>query len=109
MLDRSYANFSERRQREVQLRRIRLLSTWVNRALADAVDALRWHHALVGKGINKEAARLSSILIRLGGVAAMVSSALYLSAELLDLPDSAVWRSYYGFLPGGGSLSLTRS
>jgi hypothetical protein len=47
---------------------------------------------------------LSSILIRLGGVAAMVSSALYLSAELLDLPDGAVWRSYYGFLPGGGSL-----
>jgi hypothetical protein len=34
----------------------------------------------------------------------MVSSALYLSAELLDLPDGAVWRSYYGFLPGGGSL-----
>jgi hypothetical protein len=48
---------------------------------------------------------LSSILIRLGGVAAMVSGALYVSAELLDLPGGgALWRSYYGFLPGGGSL-----
>jgi hypothetical protein len=48
---------------------------------------------------------LSSILIRLGGVAAMVSGALYVLAELLDLPGGgALWRSYYGFLPGGGSL-----
>jgi hypothetical protein len=48
---------------------------------------------------------LSSILIRLGGVAAMVSGALYVSAELLNLPGGgALWRSYYGFLPGGGSL-----
>jgi hypothetical protein len=47
----------------------------------------------------------SSILIRLGGLAAMVSGALYVSAELLDLPaGGALWRSYYGFLPGGGSL-----
>jgi hypothetical protein len=47
----------------------------------------------------------SSILIRLGGVAAMVSGALYVLAELLDLPGGgALWRSYYGFLPGGGSL-----
>ena len=35
----------------------------------------------------------------------MVSGALYLSAELLNLPGGgALWRSYYGFLPGGGSL-----
>jgi len=48
---------------------------------------------------------LPSILIRLGGVVAMVSGALYLSAELLNLPGGgALWRSYYGFLPGGGSL-----
>ena len=48
---------------------------------------------------------LPSILIRLGGLAAMVSGALYLSAELLNLPGGgALWRSYYGFLPGGGSL-----
>ena len=48
---------------------------------------------------------LPSILIRLGGVAAMVSGALYVSAELLNLPGGgALWRSYYGFLPGGGSL-----
>ena len=48
---------------------------------------------------------LLSILIRLGGMAAMVSGALYLSAELLNLPGGgALWRSYYGFLPGGGSL-----
>jgi hypothetical protein len=45
---------------------------------------------------------LPSILIRLGGVAAMVSGALYVSAELLNLPGGgALWRSYYGFLPGG--------
>src|SRR5215208_2325590 len=48
---------------------------------------------------------LLSILIRLGGVAAMVSGVLYVLAELLDLPGGgAMWRSYYGFLPGGGSL-----
>ena len=48
---------------------------------------------------------LPSILIRLGGVAAMVSGALYVSAELLNLTGGgALWRSYYGFLPGGGSL-----
>ena len=48
---------------------------------------------------------LPSILIRLGGVAAMVSGALYVSAELLNLPGgAALWSSYYGFLPGGGSL-----
>lgn len=48
---------------------------------------------------------LPSILIRLGGVAAMVSGALYVSAELLNLPGGgALWSSYYGFLPGGGSL-----
>ena len=48
---------------------------------------------------------LSSILIRLGGLAAMVSGALYVLAELLDLPSGgAIWSSYYGFLPGGGSL-----
>src|ERR671910_680483 len=48
---------------------------------------------------------LPSILIRLGGLAAMVSGALYVSAELLNLPGGgALWRSYYGFLPGGGSL-----
>jgi len=48
---------------------------------------------------------LLSILIRLGGVAAMVSGALYVSADLLNLPGGgALWRSYYGFLPGGGSL-----
>jgi hypothetical protein len=48
---------------------------------------------------------LPSILIRLGGVAAMVGGALYVSAELLNLPGGgALWRSYYGFLPGGGSL-----
>ena len=47
---------------------------------------------------------LSSILIRLGGVAAMVSGALYVSADLLNLlGGGALWRSYYGFLPGGGS------
>ena len=35
----------------------------------------------------------------------MVSGALYVSAELLNLPGGgALWRSYYGFLPGGGSL-----
>jgi hypothetical protein len=50
---------------------------------------------------------LPSILIRLGGLTAMVSGALYISAELLDLPGGgALWRSYYGFLPGGGSLSF---
>ena len=48
---------------------------------------------------------LPSILIRLGGLAAMVSGALYVSAELLNLTGGgAIWRSYYGFLPGGGSL-----
>ena len=48
---------------------------------------------------------LPSILFRLGGMAAMVSGALYVSAELLNLPGGgALWRSYYGFLPGGGSL-----
>ena len=48
---------------------------------------------------------LPSILIRLGGLAAILSGALYLSAELLNLPGGgALWRSYYGFLPGGGSL-----
>ena len=48
---------------------------------------------------------LPSILIRLGGMAAMVSGALYVSADLLNLPGGgALWRSYYGFLPGGGSL-----
>jgi hypothetical protein len=53
---------------------------------------------------NKEADMLPSILIRLGGVAAMVSGALYVSAELLNLlGGGALWRSYYGFLPGGGS------
>jgi hypothetical protein len=47
----------------------------------------------------------SSILIRLGGLAAMISGALYVLAEVLDLPrGGALWRSYYGFLPGGGSL-----
>ena len=35
----------------------------------------------------------------------MVSGALYVAAELLNLPGGgALWRSYYGFLPGGGSL-----
>ena len=35
----------------------------------------------------------------------MVSGALYVSADLLNLPGGgALWRSYYGFLPGGGSL-----
>jgi hypothetical protein len=35
----------------------------------------------------------------------MVNGALYVSAELLDFPGGgALWRSYYGFLPGGGSL-----
>ena len=48
---------------------------------------------------------LPSILIRLGGLAAMVSGALYVSADLLNLPGGgALWSSYYGFLPGGGSL-----
>ena len=47
---------------------------------------------------------LPSILIRLGGLAAMVSGALYVSTALLNLPGgAALWRSYYGFLPGGGS------
>ena len=47
---------------------------------------------------------LPSILIRLGGLAAMVSGALYVSADLLNLPGGgALWSSYYGFLPGGGS------
>jgi hypothetical protein len=50
---------------------------------------------------------LPSILIRLGGLAAMVSGALYVSSVLLNLPSGgAIWRSYYGFLPGGGSLFL---
>jgi hypothetical protein len=54
---------------------------------------------------QKKADVLPSILIRLGGVAAMVSGTLYVSAELLNLPGGgALWRSYYGFLPGGGSL-----
>jgi hypothetical protein len=53
----------------------------------------------------RSAHMFSSILIRLGGLAAMVSGALYVLAELLDLPGGgALWRSYYGFLPGGGSL-----
>jgi hypothetical protein len=48
---------------------------------------------------------LPSILIRLGGLAAIVSGGLYVSAELLNLTGGgALWRSYYGFLPGGGSL-----
>jgi hypothetical protein len=38
---------------------------------------------------------LPSILIRLGGLAAMVSGALYVSADLLNLPGGgALWRSY---------------
>ena len=37
-----------------------------------ALGVLRWHHALVGKGIKKGAAISSSILIRLGGLAAIV-------------------------------------
>jgi hypothetical protein len=48
---------------------------------------------------------LPSILIRLGGLAAIVSGALYVLADLLNLlGGGALWRSYYGFLPGGGSL-----
>ena len=35
-------------------------------------DFAWWHHALVGKGANKGAAISSSILIRLGGLAALV-------------------------------------
>ena len=59
---------------------------------------------LWGKAHDKEAAVLSSIPIRLGGMAAMVSGVLYVAAELLDLPDRAGWRSYYELLPGSGSL-----
>jgi hypothetical protein len=56
--------------------------------LADAVDALRWHHALVGKGINKGAGVLSSILIRLGGLAAMAGGTLFgVRESLLGRPD----------------------
>ena len=43
-------------------------------------------------------------LIRLGGLAAIVGGALYVVAELLDLPDGVGGRVYYGFLPGGGSM-----
>ena len=47
---------------------------------------------------------LPSILIRLGGLAAILSGALYVLADLLNLPGGgALWSSYYGFLPGGGS------
>jgi hypothetical protein len=56
--------------------------------LADAVDALRWHHALVGKGINKGAGVLSSILIRWGGLAAMAVGIIFgVRESLLGRPD----------------------
>ena len=43
-------------------------------------------------------------LIRFGGLAAMVSGALFAVAELLDLPDGVGGEVYYGLLPGGDSL-----
>ena len=56
--------------------------------MADTVDALRWHHALVGKGINKGAGVLSSILIRLGGLAAMAGGIIFgVRESLLGRPD----------------------
>src|SRR5215216_5025625 len=54
-----------------------------NRAFADAVDALRWHHALVGKGINKGAGVLLSTLIRLGGLASMAGGIIFVVRESL--------------------------
>src|SRR5918997_3917049 len=46
------------------------------------------HHAFVGKGINKEAGVLSSILIRLGGLAAMAGGIIFgVRESLLGRPD----------------------
>jgi hypothetical protein len=47
---------------------------------------------------------IRTVLIRLGGLVAMVSGVLFAVAELLDLPDGVGGRVYYGLLPGGGSL-----
>jgi hypothetical protein len=51
----------------------------VNKDVVDALSPFRWHHALVEKAANKEMVLsvfiLSSMLIRLGGVAAMVGGA----------------------------------
>jgi hypothetical protein len=56
--------------------------------LGAALGVLRWHHALVGKGINKGAAISSSILIRLGGLAAMVGGIIFgVRESLLGRPD----------------------
>jgi hypothetical protein len=46
------------------------------------------HHAFVGEGINKEAGVLSSILIRLGGLAAMAGGIIFgVRESLLGRPD----------------------
>jgi hypothetical protein len=56
--------------------------------LGAALGVLRWHHALVGKGINKGAAISSSILIRLGGLAAMAGGIIFgVRESLLGRPD----------------------
>ena len=50
-----------------------------------AQDSAWWHHALVGKGINRGAPISSSILIRLGGLAPIVGGAIYgLSGRLMS-------------------------
>jgi hypothetical protein len=52
-----------------------------------------WHHALVGKGVNRGAPISSSILIRLGGLAPIVGAAIYgssgrLMSRLGTFPDT---------------------
>jgi hypothetical protein len=47
---------------------------------------------------------LLTVLIRFGGLAAMVGGSLYAVAESLDLPDGIGGEVYYGLHPGGGSL-----
>src|SRR5919112_797229 len=68
------------------------LGTWVTRALADAVDALKWHHALVGNGINEGACVSYSNLIRLGGLAPIAGGVVFAGyASLVGLSEEALF------------------
>jgi hypothetical protein len=65
------------------LRRIHLPRTRVNKVPADALGFSGWHHVLVEKDASRGVVVLSSILIRIGGVAAIVSGVLFVAALLL--------------------------
>jgi hypothetical protein len=73
--------------------------------LGAALGVLRWHHALVGKSINKGAAISSSILIRLGGLAAMVGGVAWTAVFLLgDLLVSNLSLGFIGKAIQTGSI-----